>query len=239
MHAMKRFHLLLPLAALILTLTSCSATRYCSDSLKAYAPTDIPLIEPYSEIQYIEQRSEGVVNDSVTALAHDILLDCLEANTDNLPYGSILYLDDKDFWNDIGLDVFDLVQYSRNSRRSRVATYPIPESLQTFMDANDLPYVMLLYHTGMTRIAGNYAKEVVRDLAISVGVSVLANILLGGNVYAYTTPVHCLSEFTVAVANGAEGRLSFYNSYGRECEPLDGSQDGKLLRKLFKKYPRQ
>lgn len=234
---MKRSLLLPLLVVAALAVTSCTSTRYVSESLKSYAPTDIPLIEPYTDVFYIENGKGSQYNDSLTYLAHETLLDCLEENVAWFPYGKILYLEDKDVWRDIAGDMDMFLAHCRGSRRSEIASWPMPESLADFMAANDLPYAMLLYHTGVTRSWKNFNRAVATDVAVTVG-AIALGVLTGVTPYVYgTTPTKAVSRFTVAVANAAEGTVSFYNSVEEAYEPVERAHDYELLRRLFRKYP--
>ena len=240
----KQLLCLFSLVAAAFFLGSCTSTRYIADSLKTYAPTDIALIEPYTDMSYIQKGNQAEYDDSLSWLAHETLLDCLEDNASTFPYGEILYLNDKDTWRNIALDVDYLLEQCRGCARSTIAKYPIPESLATFMADNGLPYAMLLWHEGMMRSPKNYANQVAVDAAVTLGfmaLSVLNTVLLHSPSYTYYygTPVKETSQFTVAVANADEGTLSFYNQVKAEQCPNDRMSDFELLHRLFKKYPKQ
>lgn len=234
---MKRFFAFLPLFFAVWMLSSCTSTRYVSDSLKAYAPADIPLIEPYTDVFYIESGLGAQYNDSLTYVAHEALLDCLEENVAWFPYDKILYLEDKEVWRSMALDMEIFLTRCGSSSRRRIATFPLPASLSEFMAANDLPYAMLLYHNGLTQSWKTYGKSVAADVALAVGTAALS-ILTGGLTPAlYGTSVKATSRMTVAVANAAEGTISYYNTVEDAYEPVDPTRDYELLKRLFRKYP--
>lgn len=234
---MKRYLFISLFVVCVMTLSSCSSTRYVSESLKVSAPTDIPLIEPYTDVFYIEKGNQAQYNDSLTCLAHETLLDCLEDNASWFPYGKILYLDDKDVWIDMAGDMEMFLAHCRESRRGDVPSIPIPESLAAFMAANNLPYAMMLYHSGLTRSWKNYTRAVATDVAVAVGMAAVGILLGGVAPVVYGSSIKATSRFTVAVANAAEGTVSFYNSVEEGCEPLDRVNDYELLKRLFRKYP--
>lgn len=236
-YPMKRSLLLPLLVVAVWVVSSCTSTRYVSDSLKSYAPTDIPLIEPYTHVYHIERGNKAAYSDSLSYLAHETLLDCLEENSAWFPYEKILYLDDKDVWLDLAGDMDMFLAHCRDSRRSEIASWPLPASLAEFMAANNLPYAMMLYHSGMMRSAKNFNSAVAANVAVTVG-TVALSVLTGGlTPVVYGTSHRVMSKFIVVVANATEGRVSYYNMAEDAYDPLDRTQDYELLKRVFRKYP--
>lgn len=89
-------------------LASCSTTRYVSAELKNAPLDSIPVLEPYTTVFWANSALQEEFSDSLTIIAHEQLLDVLETPSP-LPTGKVLYMQDGEFYEEIGAAVFEAI----------------------------------------------------------------------------------------------------------------------------------
>lgn len=231
-----------------LLLCSCSTFRMCSDELKQAPQWGVPVLEPYTYVELVHNKSEegAMASDSLTAVAHELLTNVIQDNSqlwldgrasEALPIGEIIRMDDADLYEQIGRSLGSAVWACKNGRQAK--KIELPGELIDFMNANDYPYLMLVYHEGYVRTKGNYA----RDMAIDVAASVLATavgLALGGGGGVYgAVPAKQGSSMIVAVADASTGKLAYFNRHvGEDVDPISRSTLYRQLWRTLKRYPK-
>ena len=232
-----------------LLLCSCSTFRMCSDELKQAPQWGVPVLEPYTYVELVHNKSEegAVATDSLTNVAHELLTNVIVDNGqlnptavkvgEALPIGEVIRMDDADLYEQIGRSLGSAVWACKNGRQAK--KIELPGELIDFMNAHDYPYLMLVYHEGYVRTKGNYA----RDMAIDVAASVLATavgVALGGGGGVYgAVPAKQGSSMIVAVADASTGKLAYFNRQtGDDVDPLSRSTLYRQLWRTLKRYPK-
>ena len=232
-----------------LLLCSCSTFRMCSDELKQAPQWGVPVLEPYTYVELVHNKSEegAVATDSLTAVARELLANVIVDNGqlsptavrtgEALPIGEVIRMDDADLYEQIGRSLGSAVWACKNGRQAK--KIELPGELIDFMNANDYPYLMLVYHEGYVRTKGNYA----RDMAIDVAASVLATavgLALGGGGGVYgAVPAKQGSSMIVAVADASTGKLAYFNRHvGEDVDPISRSTLYRQLWRTLKRYPK-
>lgn len=213
-------------------LTSCSVTRYISADLQAAQPDSIPVLEPYTSVFQLNVLNEEEFSDSLTNVAHNQLLDILET-PGALPTGSVLYMQDADFYQEIGADVARLFDICYGNRKKNIEQQPLPESLREFMHDNNLPYVAFLFQDGFTHTGGDYALQV----GMSVLEAVLTTVLTMGMVTTYTIPYKDALTYRLLIADLEANRVAYFNRVSGERSPVSHSANYYMLERAFSRYP--
>lgn len=237
---------MLALASLLL-LCSCNTSRMCSDELKQAPLWGVPVLEPYTYVELVHNKSEegAMATDSLTAVAHELLTNVIQDNSqlsptavrtgEALPIGEVIRMDDADLYEQIGRSLGSAVWACQNGRQAK--KIELPGELIDFMNANDYPYLMLVYHEGFVRSKRNFTREMAVDVATTVLTSALA-IALGGAAYG-TVPVKQGSSMIVAVADASTGKLAYFNRHvGEDVDPLSRSTLYSQLWHTLKRYPK-
>lgn len=239
---------MLALASLLL-LCSCNTSRMCSDELKQAPLWGVPVLEPYTYVELVHNKSEegAMATDSLTNVAHELLTNVIVDNGqlnptvvragEALPTGEVVHMDDADAYEQIGRSLGSAVWACQSRRQAKKIELPAP--LIDFMNAHDYPYLMLVYHEGYVRTKGNYA----RDMAIDVAAAVLATavgVALGGGGGVYgAVPAKQGSSMIVAVADASTGKLAYFNRQtGDDVDPLSRSTLYRQLWRTLKRYPK-
>lgn len=239
---------MLALASLLL-LCSCNTSRMCSDELKQAPLWGVPVLEPYTYVELVHNKSEegAMATDSLTNVAHELLTNVIVDNGqlnptvvragEALPTGEVVHMDNADAYEQIGRSLGSAVWACQSRRQAKKIELPAP--LIDFMNAHDYPYLMLVYHEGYVRTKGNYA----RDMAIDVAASVLATavgLALGGGGGVYgAVPAKQGSSMIVAVADASTGKLAYFNRHvGEDVDPLSRSTLYSQLWHTLKRYPK-
>lgn len=230
-----------------LLLCSCSTFRMCSDELKQAPQWGVPVLEPYTYVELVHNKSEegAVATDSLTAVARELLTNVIVDNGqlsptavrtgEALPIGEVICMDDADLYEQIGRSLGSAVWACKNGRQAKKIELPAP--LTDFMNANDYPYLMLVYHEGFVRSKRNFSREMAVDVATTVMTTALA-IALGGTAYG-EVPVKQESSMIVAVADASTGKLAYFNRQtGEDNDPLSRSTLYNQLWRTLKRYPK-
>ena len=221
----------------------------CSDELKQAPQWGVPVLEPYTYVELVHNKSEegAVATDSLTNVARELLTAVIVDNSqlnptavkagEALPTGEVVRMNDADLYEQIGRSLGSAVWACKNGRQAK--KIELPGELIDFMNANDYPYLMLVYHEGYVRTKGNYA----RDMAIDVAASVLATavgLALGGGGGVYgAVPAKQGSSMIVAVADASTGKLAYFNRHvGEDVDPISRSTLYRQLWRTLKRYPK-
>jgi hypothetical protein len=223
---MKTKTLIITLA--VAALSSCSSARYASWFSPSMAEEEgIVLLGPVSEIYYLDNNNRESFSDSLSFLS--------EGLTEQLAYGLPLniqgcaplsaegreeaaaLLHAVDSWNDVFFHIT-----------------PIPSALDSLIEASGARFGLLVYTEGMKRDMRGYAKEVVKGAFLGI---VTAIISLGTVTY-YSVPIASTAHIRVALLDGQEDRVVFYNrdTHEDENDPLDDRQMDRQLRRLLRNY---
>lgn len=233
---MKKTTLLL-MAMTAMLLTSCSSIRYCSDDLKATPRTDIPVLEPYTSIKYLttmRKSDESIpMSDSLTNCAYAEMVQTLR-NDSQLPVGDMIYVD-----NDT---VRDLIDYAMSRiawgipNKKVASQIKLPDVLQQYMEDNDLPYLMLIFHQGFDSSTGKLFAEAGKSLGLAV-VTAVATL---GTISVFPLPISvCCSYMTLLVADRDRGTLAYYDRVGSSDRPASPSTLNRQMKQLLKHYPEE
>lgn len=228
----KRTFLLLSLSVLLLT--SCSTIRYYAEDLQANPMTDIPVLEPYTHIDYLAGKRElvSLMRDSLSNRANERLMQVL-IDDQSLPIGDVLHVDDDSIRRVIGNEM-DLIAWNCPSKQDAQLT-ALPPVMQQFMEDNDLPYVMLIFHGGYVRSRANYSSEIAK----SVGLAVLTTILTFGAAMTYSVASEQGSDMAVLIADRDKQSLAFFNRVRSEGDPLSQNHLAHQLKQVLKNYPQK
>ncbi|MBR5963486.1 MAG: hypothetical protein IK000_04980 [Bacteroidaceae bacterium] len=231
---MKKTSTLLTIILLVASLSSCSVTRYTSQTLRETPVNDIPVIEPYSSIYQLSLRDNEELSDSLTNVAHEHLLDILEA-ANSFPTGSVLYMQDADFYQEIGYEGAQLFDRCYGNKKKNIEALSLPESLREFMHDNNLPYVMLIFQDGFTRTSGDYALEV----GAAVAEAILTTVLSLGTITAYSVPLKDNLNYRVLIADAEANRVAYFNRVSVERNPTSRSNNFYMMERAFSRYPKK
>ena len=236
------------MATCVLTFTSCVSNRYCASTFSSQAPAKVPLVLPYVDVFAVSGGQE-TYSDSLSMAALDVLTGILDDNLGQFPISDFIRIDDEEFDRLVGRDGSALAYAPKVStsngvktRAKRIADVPLPESIRQLMDDNNLPYLMLLYESGMKRVKGDVVKETTKNVAASVGVAALIAIATLGSVIVVPSidvPNPYATTFTLMVADRANNSVAYYNTVEEIYDPHSRADIYKLLHRLFEKYPRQ
>ena len=229
---MKKTTFLLSLTVLLLT--SCSTIRYYSEDLQANPMTDIPVLEPYTYIDYVAGERELVspMRDSLSRRANERLMQVL-IDDPSLPIGDVLHVDDDSICRLIGNEM-DLIAWNCPSKRD-VPLTTLPSVMQQFMEDNDLPYVMLIFHGGYVRSKTNYSSEVAK----SIGMALLTTALSLGTVTTYYVSAEQGSDMAILIADRDRHTLAYFNRIRSEGDPLSQDHLARQLKQALRKYPQK
>ena len=232
-----------------LLLCSCSTFRMCSDELKQAPQWGVPVLEPYTYVELVHNKSEegAMATDSLTAVARELLTNVIVDNGqlsptavrtgEALPIGEMIRMDDADLYEQIGRSLGSAVWACKNGRQAK--KIELPGELIDFMNANDYPYLMLVYHEGYVRTKGNYARDMAIDVAASVFATAVGVALGGGGGVYGAVPAKQGSSMIVAVADASTGKLAYFNRHvGEDVDPLSRSTLYRQLWRTLKRYPK-
>lgn len=245
----RRSFVMLAMVSLLL-LCSCSASRMCSDELKQAPQWGVPVLEPYTYVELVHNKSEegAVASDSLTNVARELLTNVIVDNGqlnptavkagEALPTGEVVRMNDADLYEQIGRSLGSAVWACQSRRQAK--KIELPGELIDFMNAHDYPYLMLVYHEGYVRTKGNYARDMAIDVAAKVLATAVGAALGGGGVYAYgAVPAKQGSSMIVAVADASTGKLAYFNRQtGDDVDPLSRSTLYRQLWRTLKRYPK-
>lgn len=213
---MKR---ILTLAACVLAFVSCSTTRYLSPVTERPV-SDIALITPLAVISYTDAAKITAPDDELSQNAEAMLATAVMRSA--LPVTRRL---DADFFgsdSDMREDVMGLTQYNMRKK----GHYPIPASIDRFLERHGQRYGLVIFSEGFTRDKKGYRKDVIKGAAIGV----LSAVLSGGTTYIAGTPVKFRSDIYLAVYDSQMNIVVFFDrDIPEEADPFNSEQ---LLRRI-------
>ena len=123
-------------------LTSCSTVDKWN--LKSELPNrDIPLLEPFTDITWFTtDYRQQTHNDSLTSVAHRLLLETLVEKRDELRCGELLYMSDTTRYRQIGEQMDSL------SRMRKLPADAVPPLLLEIMEEKGIRYLTLILYQG-------------------------------------------------------------------------------------------
>ena len=216
---MKRLTLFLILAVSIAA-TSC-ATYTASSPLKE--PVDnLVLLEPISIIDYYTQEDMVVVDNEISQESSEMVSKSILARP-----GYFHVTDDAILTSQAREELVSFATFLRSTRKKVIPAMPIPSSVKAVIESTGHRYAMAVISRGFTRNRKNYAREVVRDIA--VGILTLGRVI----------PVTYRNTFqsTVIILDTKTDQVIYFNPLDqRTFDPLDNARVDYYLTLLVDRY---
>lgn len=208
---MKR---ILILAACILALASCSATRYLSPWAEKPV-SDIALITPLATISYTDEAKITAPDDELSEQAEAMLATAVLRSS--LPVTNQLHADFFNKNKDMREDVMELAGYYLKKR----GHYSIPLSIDRFLESHGQRYGLVIYSEGYTRDKKGYRKAVIKSAAVGI----LSAVLSGGTAYIDGHPIKYSSHIYMAVFDSQKNSVVYFDmDVPEEADPLNQEQ---------------
>ena len=206
-------------------LSSCTATKPLTSSVKPTDVTDIKLLEPYSYISMIKKGNRGELDDSVSTISKKLVLEIFATNSQQLPLSGDIFLSDSA--TNIALEKEFESLIITADRNKNITNFNITPTLDNVLEANQTRFGLIVVCTGFTRTKGNYGKEIVKGAAIGI-------LTLG---MVVPTPIKAYSTMYAMIVDLKENNVAFYRkSFLRDMEPLDKATLTKQYMKMFDGY---
>ncbi len=206
-------------------LSSCTATKPMTSSVKPTDVTNIKLLEPYSYISMIKKGNRGELDDSVSTISKELVLEIFATNSSHIPLSGDIFLSDSAI--NIALEKeFESLIITADRNKS-VSNLNITPTLDNVLEANQTRFGLIIVCTGFTRSKGNYGKEIVKGAAIGI-------LTLG---MVVPTPIKAYSTMYAMIVDSEENNVTFYRkSFLQDMEPLDKATLTKQYMKMFDGY---
>ncbi len=187
--------------------------------------TDLLILEPVSDIFYIEKGNKGEAVDSLGLVSSELWLAVINANKGRLPNPRILSKlshDDRAYYSSEVKQMFIKAEDKKNNSSLKLSPY-----FFKLMEENNSRFLMLSYLNGFTRRKGNMGGQ----MAKSIGLGVLTMGM-------YTQiPYKASSNLYVLIVDKETSKIAFCKkSFVPEKEPLDYKILQKQFNQVFKKY---
>lgn len=240
----SRFHasagrLLLALALTALLFSSCAPARYVS-KIPAVVAQPIALLQPMSEISYIEKDGSYVLDQGLSETSTQILTEILTSLP--LPVGSgmgtpVETVIPVDYSGENNLYAWHLSALA-GVRPKKLKNAGVPDEITDLLRANGYRYGMLVYHGGFRRDRSNYAKGVAKDVAVGVVTGVLAALLGGGAIYTGYQLRYASRLYLMIVDVEANEIVYFANTANmeEESDPLNLPEQRYRLARMLERF---
>ena len=234
-----RNRFLLALALLPLLFSSCAPARYVS-KIRAAEAQPIALLQPMSEISYIEKDGSFVLDPGLSETSTQIITEIL--TTLPLPVGSgmgtpVETVIPVDYSGENNLYAWHLSALA-GVRPKKLKNAGVPDEITDLLRAGGYRYGMLVYHGGFRRDKSNYAKGVAKDVALGVVTGVMA-ALLGGGAYYTGYQLRYASRLYLMIVDVEANEIVYYASTANmeeECDPLNLTNQRYRLARMLERF---
>ena len=231
--------LLLALALSALVFSSCAQARYVS-KIPAAEAQPIALLQPLSEISYIDRAGVQAYNDSLSAASTQLLTEILMTlplplNSLEIPVDCVIPYDYSGENNVVTWDVAAL----SGVRPGLLKNAGVPDSITNLLRRNGYRYGMLVYASGFDRDATNYKKGLTKGIFLGVVFSVVAALTGGVASIGYAAPLRYLSQLYVMIVDVEANEIVYYANTANmdeECDPVSPAAQRSRLERLFRKF---
>lgn len=230
---------LLALALLPLLFSGCAPARYVS-KIRAAEAQPIALLQPMSEISYIEADGSYVLDQGLSETSTQIITEILTTlplpveRPDGYPVAEVIPVDYSGEDNPYAWHVSALA----GVRPKALKNAGVPDEITRLLRSYGYRYGMLVYHTGFTRDRSNYAKSVAMDVGLAVVSGVIAGLLGGGAVYTGHHLRHLSRIFIMIVDVEANEIVYFASTANMEEErnPLNAPLQKERVFRLLRRF---
>ena len=230
--------LLLALALSALLFSGCAASRYVS-KIPAAEARPIALLQPLSEISYIDRAGVQAYNDSLSAASTQLLTEIimtlpLPQKSMEIPVDCVIPYDYSGENNVVTWDVAAL----SGVRPKLLKNAGVPDSITNLLRQNGYRYGMLVYASGFDRDAANYRKGLAGGIFLGVVTAVISS-LVGFGGAAYSVPLRYLSQLYVMIVDVEANEIVYFANTANmeeECNPISPVAQRYRLERMFKRF---
>ena len=233
---MRRLTFALLLSALLFS--SCAPSRYVS-RIPASEAAPIALLEPLSDISYINRNGAQAYDDSLSMESTRLLTDIL--TTMPLPVESfqypVEYVIPYDYSGENNVIAWD-VSALAGVRPRKLKDAGVPDGIAQLLRENGYRYGMLVFAAGFERDQTNYRKGLLGGAMLSVVTGVLS-ALVGVGGAAYSVPLRYLSRIYVMIVDAEANEIVYYantSNMEEERDPLNPLTQRRRIEKLFRRF---
>ena len=231
--------LLLALALSALLFSGCAPARYVS-KIRAAEAQPIALLEPMSEVSYIEKDGTYVLDQGLSETSTQILTDILTSLP--LPVGSglgtpVQRVIPMDYSGENNIYSWHLSALA-GVRPKKLKNAGVPDEITNLLRANGYRYGMLVYHAGFRRDRSNYAKGVAKDVAVGVATAVVA-ALLGGGAFYTGYQLRYASRLYLMIVDVEENEIVYFANTANmeeETDPLNLTEQRYRLARMLERF---
>ena len=232
--------LLLALALSALLFSGCAPARYVS-KIRAAEAQPIALLEPMSEVSYIEKDGTYVLDQGLSETSTQILTDILTSLP--LPVGSglgtpVQRVIPMDYSGENNIYSWHLSALA-GVRPKKLKNAGVPDEITYLLRANGYRYGMLVYASGFQRDMSNYKKSVAKGAFLNIVLAVVSVFTGGAVSVGYGMPLRHVSQLYVMIVDVEANEIVYYNNTTKmdeECDPLDLTLQRRRLERLFRKF---
>ena len=231
--------LLLALALSALLFSGCAASHYVSKT-PSWAVKPIALLEPLSEITFIDRNGVQAYNDTLSAASTAMLSEILTtlpipADAFEFPVETVIPYDYSGENNEVAWDVGALA----GVLPGRLRKAGVPDAITNLLRENGYRYGMLVYASGFQRDMSNYKKSVAKGAFLNIVLAVISVFTGGAVSVGYGMPLRHVSQLYVMIVDVEANEIVYYNNTTKmdeECDPLDLTLQRRRLERLFRKF---
>ena len=230
---------LLALALVPLLFSGCAPARYVS-KIPASVAQPIALVQPMSEISYIEKDGSYVLDQGLSETSTQILTEILTVlplpvgDRNGIPVETVIPADYSGEDNALAWHVAAL----SGVRPKKLKDAGVPDEITELLRSNGYRYGMLVYHGGFRRDRSDYAKGVAKDVALGVVTGVLA-ALTGVGVFYSGYQLRYASRLYLMIVDVEANEIVYYASTANmeeECDPLNLTNQRYRLARMLERF---
>ena len=217
---------LFQLILVALAVSSCATARYYGGFTPEAARQDMVLLGPVSNIYYLDRNNRESFDDSLSTVSEALVAGLVHQL--GVPVSGRIELD-----VDQKEEAAAYMRYLAAQNPKHRDLYAIPGLLDDALEAQGCRYGLLLFTQGMTRDSKGLAKEVARDVLLSVATAVLT---MGSAVMIGSSMSYSFQAFA-AVLDAETNQIVFYNlTELKEKHPLRQDAVRDQLRSVLKDF---
>ncbi len=222
----------------LLLLTACSGTKYLSS--KKVKPAEISSLEffkPLSAVIWIQQKDDGVYNDSLSLKAAAVIGESLFKLQGKIPALNAVKIDDSVMQYTIEKEM--ITAFKASSAYHSINVLPLPPSVDKVIESNGKRFGILVSYTGYARSTESYywarknerLNKVVNILTQTATERLLAGAIQADNAYGSEM------DLRVMIVDSFDNKIIFYNAaHLKDIAPADPSVIANELSKLLLTY---
>ena len=219
---MKRFKLVLAIAAALVLTTSCAVTKYASE-VPASQVTSIALLQPLSYIDYFDNNHNMTRNDTLCTASSAMVA---KVAGEFLPIDCVIPVN---YTEEMAAEVDVLPGLDPKTLMSAT----IPEATRELILGSGHRYGAVVFARGFTRERGGYASDIAKGVILGIATAVLTM----GMVSAYGIPEKCESQISLMIVDAEANRVIYYDrSLTNELEPLKENSIRSQLKSVLKGF---